>query len=424
MKNKKFSLNNLFYNNRFVLVFSLVAAVLVWIVSGLQYSPEDERTIENVPVTIELSQAMQDFGLKSFGDADYTVDVKVKGKRYLVSPKALSADGITVKANTKYVDSAGRYTLALSASAAENGAEFDIVSISMAYVDVFFDVEKTAEFTIETDLNAPNGVVPEGYYSSTPMLSQKTVKITGPETEVNKITGVVCSFTLDAPITETETYDCTLKAVSAAGVEPDYLVYSSTESGMTLTVPVYRVETLNAGVSFINSPVNYIKTPFTYKVSPASATFAVTENKLDGLNGIFNILTVDFNQLSPGENIFVVDSIPTESGLLLDENVKQFTVTVYVNDVVEKNISVPLSAVEFTGGDQLNPVTDGNAFVKVNVVGPSASLKNITAESITLKCDLSGYAEGEGTVNAPVAVSVGDADDCWICGSYSVNVTV
>lgn len=425
MKNKKFSLNKLFYNNRFVLVFSIVAAVFVWIISGLQFSPEDERIIEDVPVTVELSQPMQAIGLKAFGEADYRVDVTVKGKRYLVSPKALSADDIVVKANTKYVDSAGKYTLALSASAADNTAEFEITNISVAYVDIFFDVEKTAEFPIEPDLNAPNGVVPDGYYSPDPVLSQKVVKITGPETEVNKIASVVCPLTLDAPIEKSDTYLCTLTALSSAGTEPDYLTYSSRESGMTMTVYVYKIETMKAGILFNNYPPDYIKKPFAYSVTPEDAAFAVLEDKAEGMGGVFNILTVDFSQLKPGTNTFLVDEVSTETGMLFDESVKEFTVTVTVPDVEQKTLNVPSAAIRFIGNEAITPVVDSAPTITVTLVGPAESLKAITTDQIEIICDLSGISAGQGVVtDVPVSVSQKAADDCWIYGNYAINITV
>ena len=40
MKNKKQRFSDLFYDNRFVLVFSLIAAVVIWLVVVVEFSPE------------------------------------------------------------------------------------------------------------------------------------------------------------------------------------------------------------------------------------------------------------------------------------------------------------------------------------------------------------------------------------------------
>ncbi|MBR0121156.1 MAG: hypothetical protein IJM10_05150, partial [Clostridia bacterium] len=81
MTKSDFSVSKLFFNNKFLAAFSLAAAFIIWLGVAIVFAPEDERIINDVPVKIELSQAMRTYGLKAYGDSDYTVDVTVKGKR-------------------------------------------------------------------------------------------------------------------------------------------------------------------------------------------------------------------------------------------------------------------------------------------------------------------------------------------------------
>ena len=113
MKNK-FKLNDLFNNDVFLLVFSLVAALFVWLLVVINVSPATTRVIKGVKVNIDSTIPSQ-FGLEVFGEKEFTVDVTVKGKKYQISSAALSADDITVTAQTNNVDSAGNRTLQLKA---------------------------------------------------------------------------------------------------------------------------------------------------------------------------------------------------------------------------------------------------------------------------------------------------------------------
>ena len=81
MKKKKISFKNLIYDNRFVLALSIIAAVIIWIVVAIQASPEDDRIIKDVPVKIEISNNVSNLGLLMFGNTDFSVEVKVLGKR-------------------------------------------------------------------------------------------------------------------------------------------------------------------------------------------------------------------------------------------------------------------------------------------------------------------------------------------------------
>ena len=423
MKNKKkFSLNSLFYNNRFLMLFSIIAAVVVWLAVVLEFSPEDERVIEKVPVTIEQTQVMNDFGLQAFGETEYTVDVTVYGKRYIVSPVSLETDDIVVKANTKYVDSAGQYTLTLVASSVDENAEFEITDVSLDNISVYFDVETEAEFAIEYVIDAPSGIAPDGYHVGDTVMSSNTVTITGPSTQVERIENVTASVSLESQLTQTESFECEVKAVDSSGYEPEYLTYSIDTDGFTMTIPVYKTAVLSTSVSFINSPANYIKNPLSYTVSPSSALFGVNESKLENLNGIISVATIDFVDLKPGINTFIIDSLPADSGVLLD-GTESFEVVVNVPDVFEETFVIPVSEVQIINSPRgIAPQIEAQGNITVTVVGTSDELAKLDKNSITLQADASELKFSQ-KLNVPVKVVVSDSDYCWASGDYEVMLS-
>lgn len=52
--NKKFSLRKLIYNDKYLIVFSIITAVIVWISTSMSLSPETTKTI-TVPVNVDFS---------------------------------------------------------------------------------------------------------------------------------------------------------------------------------------------------------------------------------------------------------------------------------------------------------------------------------------------------------------------------------
>ena len=76
----------LFSNNRFVLLFSIVLAFVIWTAISMTASPEETFLIKDVPVDFSLKGSMpEQLGLQAFGNTDFKVDVEVYGKRYIVS---------------------------------------------------------------------------------------------------------------------------------------------------------------------------------------------------------------------------------------------------------------------------------------------------------------------------------------------------
>ena len=93
-------LRSLLYNNKFVLLLSVILAFGIWIWVSIEKSPEVEVTISSVPVKIDMDNSVPaQLNLQIFGDNNYTVDVTVKGKKFIVS--ALTADDFSVVAQTK-----------------------------------------------------------------------------------------------------------------------------------------------------------------------------------------------------------------------------------------------------------------------------------------------------------------------------------
>ena len=117
-KKEKLKISDLFYDNRFLLVFSLLTAVVIWLVVAVVLAPEKTVTVKNVPVTIDYAKIEQSFGLKPFGETQFTVDITITGKRYIVESDKI-ADDLVVTANTGYVNSVGTYTLHIDVSSNE-----------------------------------------------------------------------------------------------------------------------------------------------------------------------------------------------------------------------------------------------------------------------------------------------------------------
>ena len=79
-------LRSLLYNNKFVLLLSVILAFGIWIWVSIEKSPEVEVTISSVPVKIDMDNSVPaQLNLQIFGDNNYTVDVTVKGKKFIVS---------------------------------------------------------------------------------------------------------------------------------------------------------------------------------------------------------------------------------------------------------------------------------------------------------------------------------------------------
>ncbi len=415
--------HKLFYDNKALMVFSFVVAVIIWLVVVISFSPVDTTVIKDVPVTLDLANSVPaQFDLEIFGQSEFSVDVEVSGKRYILS-SAADKNSIRVVAQTAYVDSAGKHTLSLKASKVKESDEFEIVSLSDEYIEVFFDVYMEQDFNLQPKINIDDELVEDGFVAAEPVLSAETVVISGPATEVRAVRNVFAEIDIDKPLTQTKTQAADINAYNEAGAVLHYLSYNYGNSEITVTVPVYYVVNKPTSVTFKNAPAKYIDNPFGYTINPAQFNAGIQGIDSDNTVESIAIATIDFAQLKPGKNLITVpsDSIPSVFSL---ESFKEFEVTVNVTGCKSKTLTVPTENINFVNSPKGYDVKSVVKSVgSVNVVGPEASLSGVTPSELFVTVDLSGADLSASEQEFAARVTVKNSEDCWVSGSYSVTVT-
>lgn len=417
MKNKK-SFNSLFDNKFFSLAVSLIGAIVIWLFVVINVSPQTTRVIKDVKVTIDETIPSQ-FGLEVFGESEFTVDVTVTGKKYEISSANLSAEDIVVTAVTTNVDSPGFRTLQLKAEPISEGAAYTISSTSIKTVDVYFDTAKTVQLPIAAEIETGDfPVVEEGFSCGDITLSESSVTISGPSTQVNRIEKVVAKCKLEASLSSNLTVEADVLPLDDLN-KSDFEYLTLSVDKVVMVVPVLKVKELNTIVTFKNIPDAYSTSPLEYSISPKKAQFNVFVDVYDK-TAEYSVGTIDFKSLSPSKNIFTFTGESTE---VVEGTVGEFVVEVNMDGFSEEYMTVSSEAIEVNNpDDRLYKVSEFNQ--SVVIIGKEEDLKNITKDMIKVEVDLSQveWKAGE-TVTVPAIVSV-DKSTCWIYGSYTVEITM
>lgn len=414
------NLSTLFNNNKFVFAFSLILAFSIWLWVSINKSPVVESVIASVPVQIDLTDTIpSQLGLKTFGNTEYSVDVTVSGKKFVINE--ITADDIKVTAQTNYVDSAGNKTLALKASVNSN-KEFDIVSLSQNYISVYFDIPKETEFAIETNLTSNfDSIVPEGCKLGTPILSKNTVVVSGPTSEVNKITGVIASYNVSEVLNSTTTVTPTIEFAGASAMQLTNVSIVNDDTAITMTLPVLKEVTLPTAVSYKNAPADVLSGNINLSITPAQVTLGIPVEQLEQTKEII-VGTVDFSKIDAGVNYF---TFKTEdiTDYSFDDSIKEFKAVIRMADCESTVLNIPAS--------QINIVKENPSFItniktqsisNIKIVGPKEEISNITANDIKASVDLSEFDLKAGNNTLPVTLSINGSTKCWIYGEYTITV--
>ena len=137
-KSGKSLIEKIVFNNKALMVFSIIIAIAVWATVKINYSEETYRTLSDVKINI-TSAVDEETELVAFIDEkELYCEVEVKGKSYDIGSYALAKDEIIVEASGTFVDSAGYKVLNLTAKTADGVmSDIEITKITPSSISVF-----------------------------------------------------------------------------------------------------------------------------------------------------------------------------------------------------------------------------------------------------------------------------------------------
>ena len=430
MENKKnnakksaFSFSALIRNNRFLMIASVIIAFALWMWVAIEKSPEVTNVITGVPVQINLENSIpEQLGLQIFGESEFTVDVTVKGKKYILS--SLDSNDIDVVANTNYVDSSGTKTLQLKITPKNSSDDFTIASSSSTYIEVYFDTYKEVEMALSANIDSSlESIVPNDCLLGDIVFSKNTVLISGPATEINRITSVSATVNVDNVLEKTTTFDPEIKIITNDGSTLEYSKINTVDD-ITMTVPVLKVVTLPTAVEFKNAPSGFISNPMKYTVSPSSVKVAIPVDAVETTKA-FIVDTIDFADIGDSYNTFTVDADSINTYKIMDSSVKRFKVTINASAMSSKTLSVPVSNITIKNSrDDFKIVLNTSNDVTVTIVGPQEDIDAITSEDLAIEIDTADKTITDDTKTLQGIVIVSSEYDCWAFGKYDIKVSV
>lgn len=438
-KGKKTSLEGLFYNNKFLMVFSVIVAIALWASIKINYSDNTTRYLSDIKVNLNTAVS-QSGEYEAFYDAQELVAaVEVTGKAYNINQYALSKDDIIVEASGTYVDSAGYKVLSLTARIADTSgvSDVEITKIEPSSITVYYDKKTKGTFNVEAKLdNDLENLISDEYTLGQLVPSMSTVEVTGPATILNKLTKVY----FNAQVNEDELPLKATKEVSAEvsyqldrASEAKYLVcegINAESNPATVTIPIYIQKEVKTAVKFINQPAAYAETAPKYKIYPEKVKVLYNTAETEEIDTLY-VGTVDFSLISNKVNYFEFNVDEKLGANIVDKSVKKFSMSIDMSSMSRKTIDqTPSKIVLLNQDENYNYIInyEKSDLSEITVIGPKKNLDNITHEDIQIEINVSSLSKSrvsEQTFEVSnISITSNKATDCWIYGKYNVVISV
>lgn len=417
MRKNKFNLGRLFYNDKFIMIFSILVSIVLWFtVSATNNTTESYKVISDIPVVIELSQNAMDNDLMVLDDTQ-TASVSVSGSSFIVSQ--VQKENILVTAlQAGSIDKAGTYTLVLSAKpqGTLSGYEISQTSLVPQTVQVFVDRLKETSFKITDGGEYKSD---SGYFAGTTNFTPDEITISGPESIVNKIEQVQADYTINDPLTSSQSLTVPIVLYDSNGNQ------LSTEDYSRLTISNLEIQADITVLKRASVPVNAVITnkPVGFDMSVVSVTPSVLEiagpdDAMKDLDSI-DLPAIDFTEVDSLYEQFDLE-VELPIGCRNLSNAATVTVVIDMTRFNRQTFSVEQFAfVNVPEGKTPNVLSNQ---VDVTIVGPAEQLQSLRAEDIIGTVDLENRDTGHKEM--PVTFSIEGAPGCWASGQYTVGVGI
>ncbi|MBR1779424.1 MAG: hypothetical protein IJ758_02860 [Clostridia bacterium] len=419
MKIKKINVRKLFYNNKFVVVFSILLAFLLWIKFSSSSAESTSKTISNIPINVALSESAQQDGLVVFGLENVTAEVSVSGSRLVLGQ--LTKDNIQVFAQQSagLINTTGNYTLELSAKKTGIFTDYEITSsVAPRFINVFVDHYKTKSFEIAPEIKYKSD---PKYFSSPVSLSESSITISGPDSIVSAIAKVCVESELKDTLSKTTTiYDLPISLYDENGKKISYSMLDMSFVKVDATIALLSRKTFKVVPTFNNKPDGLSIYSNQINVSPAYVEIAATEEMLSSIDKI-ELESIDFTKIKAISNDFNL-ALKVPSGCRSLNNIYSAKLKLDMSDMATKRLSV--KQFDFLNLSEGKTASCTTSSITVDVIGPPAELKSIKANNLHAQIDLTGNENFTGVTELPAKIIIDSNNKCWVYGTYSVNVKV
>lgn len=417
-KLKRIKIGKLFYNNKFVMVFSLVASVITWIAISSSNSESVPVTISDIPVNIQLSESAVQDGLRIFGGENLTARVDIAGNRIVVGQVTKNDIQITAPQAASTIMSPGNYTLELSAKKVGVLQDYQIVSdVKPSVVTVMVDRYRESEFTIEPQIN----FTPKSdYYVGNTILSTQKVTLSGPEKEISKIKKVVVKADIPGEVDSTVMLKSPILLYDDYGQQITSETITSSVNEVEVSVPVLMKKKVDLIADFSNLSAGISLNKDLIKVSPSSLEIAGPEKIVSSIKEI-KLDEINFNEVNVQNNTFT-RAINLPEGCKSLNNTYSAEVNLNLAHFKEKTLNINEFDFKNVPNGKKASVYNGN--LNVTVVGPAVKINSLKSSDIYAEIKFDENKEFSGSMEIPVNLKIKGFNQCWIYGTYFVNVNI
>lgn len=376
-------------------ILSLALAFLVWLVVLSIDDPVYSREFTDISVTEVNGDQITEAGKAYSYVGGNTVSIKVKGKTSIVN--RLSRDDFLAVADLSTMSITGAVMVDVSCPKYSGVEITPIGSSTVLKIEIEDLIEKSLNVKVVTKGRAANG-----YYIAQGIATPNMVTISGPQSEVDRVSEAVVNVNVSSVNTSDVTTNTTLDLLDKNGGSISSSTLTISQSKIEVKIPIYQTKTVPVNFGVTGQVANGFRM-VSAVYEPKQVTVAGRKEDLAKIDAV-SLKDYDIT----GQNTKIEDSISIiqnlaeelPDGVVFTDKEATVALVVDIQEVVEETFELPLSKISLKGSSTAySYVKSGgkstDKAISINVRGIAGEVNELTAEGLTALVDVTGYEEGE-----------------------------
>lgn len=396
-------------------VISLLASLFIWVyITGTQEEiiTQSFNNVEVQFVGEDTLQATRGYVVNNISAE--TVSVKISGTRGNIG--SLSASDVKAVIDVSLISTTGRLTQYFTLTYPEN-VNADAVSLESSNPEtISFDVTRMSKKPVPVEAKFV-GSTAEDYIAGEIEFEPKTIWVSGPESELEKIDHIYVEMGGD-DLTMTRTADIPVVLIDTDGNTMDSTGLEFDVPTVTVTIPISMMKEVplyiqcvyGAGATEANTVI---------KIEPSTITISGDTSVVSGINRI-DLTTIDLTDFSlTFQDTF---SIPLPDGVENVTGTTQADVSIEITGVDTKIFTLTnISYRNLPSGYTVEEITTRS--LEVRIRAPQEVLDQIQPSNLSAVADLSDISQS-GDMFVPVRIVVDGFTDAGAVGDYSIGIRI
>ena len=413
MTNKK--KNKLLDSKVFWAVISLIASLFIWVyITGTQEEiiTQSFNNVEVMLIGEDTLQATRGYVVTNVSAE--TVSVKISGTRGNIG--TLSASDVKAVIDVSLISSTGTLTQYYTLTYPDNVNEDAVSLVSSNPQTISFDVTKMSSKSVPVEAKFV-GSTAENYIAGEVEFEPKTIKVSGPESMLEKIDHIYAEMGGD-DLTMTRTAEIPIVLIDKDG--------NTMESeGLEFDVPTV---TVTIPISMMKEVPLYVQCVYGAGATEENTVISIEPNKImisgdteivSGINRI-DLATIDLTDFSLTHQDTYL--IPLPNGVENVTGVAQADVKIEITGVDTKVFTVTnISTRNLPSGYTLEEITTQS--LEVRIRAPQDVLDQLQPSNLSAVADLSDIMQS-GDMFVPVRIVVDGFTDAGAVGEYNIGIKV